>query len=59
MISDYSTVIYEAGLAGKPLILFAYDESSYSEVRELNFDLAAEFPGLFTADDRRIMRAIE
>ena len=59
VISDYSTVIYEAGLAGKPLILFAYDESSYSEVRELNFDLAAEFPGLFTADERRIMRAIE
>ncbi len=59
VISDYSTIIYEAGLAGKPLLCYSYDFESYEQVRELNFDIAAEFPGPFSSDAGEIMRAIE
>ena len=59
VISDYSSVIYEAGLAGKPIFAYAYDWEEYSTKREINFDIKNEFPGLFTADPQKIITAIE
>lgn len=59
VISDYSSVIYEAGLAGKPILEYAYDWDDYSKERELNFDIKNEFPGVFTKDPVKIIRTIE
>lgn len=59
VISDYSSVIYEAGLAGKPIFAYAYDWDEYSKAREINFDIEHDFPGLFTKDPEAIMSAIE
>ena len=58
-ISDYSTVMYEAGLLGIPVILYAYDWDDYHEKRAFNIDLERDVPTLFTADARAIMDAIE
>lgn len=59
VISDYSTVIYEAGLLGLPIYLYAYDWDSYREKRGLTIDFENDVPALFTADPRTITDAIE
>lgn len=58
-ISDYSTVIYEAGLLNVPVFLYAYDWNDYSGKRSLNIDLEHDVPTLFTADAQAIAQAIE
>ena len=50
IISDYSTVIYEAGLLGIPVYLYAYDWATYREKRGLTIDFENDVPALFTGD---------
>ena len=59
IISDYSTVIYEAGLLGIPVYLYAYDWDTYREKRGLTIDFENDVPALFTDDPGAIMEAIE
>lgn len=59
IISDYSTVIYEAGLLDLPIYLYAYDWDSYREKRGLTIDFENDVPALFTDDPHAIMDAIE
>lgn len=59
VISDYSTVIYEAGLLEVPVFLYAYDWDEYQDRRSLNIGIETEVPTLFTADAGQIMAAIE
>ena len=59
IISDYSTVIYEAGLLGIPIYLYAYDWDTYREKRGLTIDFENDVPALFTDDPGAIMKAIE
>lgn len=58
VISDYSTVIYEAGLLDVPVFLYGYDWSEYSSRRSLYIDPVTDVPTLFTNDPENIMRAI-
>jgi CDP-ribitol ribitolphosphotransferase len=57
-ISDYSTVIYEAGLLKIPLFLYAYDWDTYAQKRSLNIDIEHAVPTLFTDDPKLIAAAI-
>lgn len=59
VISDYSTVMYEAGLLQIPVFLYAYDWDKYHEKRSFNIDLERDVPALFTGDPHAIMGAIE
>ncbi len=59
VISDYSTVIYEAGVLGVPVFLYAYDWDTYSEKRAFNIDLEHSIPTVFTKDPTIIMKCIE
>ena len=59
VISDYSTVIYEAGLLDVPVYLYAYDWDTYSGRRGLNIDIEHDVPTLFTASAEEILQAIE
>lgn len=59
IVSDYSTVIYEAGLLGIPVYLYAYDWDDYRGKRGLTLDFEKDVPALFTANPGRIMKAIE
>lgn len=59
VISDYSTVIYEAGLLEVPVFLYAYDWSTYNQKRGMNINLEQDVPTLFTSDPKAIMSAIE
>ena len=57
VISDYSTVIYEAGLLDLPVFLYAYDWPDYSKKRSLYIDPKRDIPTLFTDDAEAIVRA--
>lgn len=59
VITDYSTVMYEAGLMGVPVFLYAYDWGTYHEKRSFNIDLARDVPTLFTDDPSVLVKAIE
>lgn len=59
VISDYSTVIYEAGLLDVPVYLYAYDWNTYQEKRSLNINIQEDVPTLFTNNAKEIMEAIE
>ena len=59
LITDYSSIIYEAGLVGRPVYLYAYDWEAYKEKRFFNLDLEKDVPALFTASPEEIMQAIE
>lgn len=59
VVTDYSTIMYEAGLMGVPVFLYAYDWDDYRSRRSFELDLETDVPALFTADARVIVRAIE
>ena len=59
MISDYSSIIYEAGLLNMPVFLYAYDWEDYKEKRTFNIDLERDIPTLFTSCPEKIINAIE
>lgn len=59
VISDYSSVIYEAGLLKIPVYLYAYDWENYHEKRTFNLDLEKEVPTIFTGNPEKIVEAIE
>ncbi len=58
-ISDYSTVIYEAGLLEVPVFLYAWDWEVYREKLGLYIDIEHDVPTLFSADAKAIVAAIE
>lgn len=58
VITDYSTVIYEAGLLDIPVYLYAYDQEEYLAKRELHLDLARDIPTVFTSDAKELMAAV-
>lgn len=45
LISDYSSVIFEFALLGRPIVLFAPDDKAYERERGFYFDYRAEGPG--------------
>ena len=59
VISDYSSVIYEAGLLNLPIYLYAYDWDEYRCDRCHNLDIEHAVPTVFARDARTVMDAIE
>ena len=59
VISDYSSIIYEAGLCRLPVFLYMYDWDHYSEKRALNVDYDTEVPLLKSGEPGPILAAIE
>lgn len=57
-ISDYSCVVYEAGVKGIPLYFYCYDLESYKDVRSLtiNYD---ELPGFKSTDAKELVESLE
>jgi CDP-glycerol glycerophosphotransferase len=46
LVTDYSSVIFDFAVTGKPIVLFTYDLERYrDELRGFYFDLVAEAPG--------------
>ena len=58
VISDYSCIIYEAAVLGKPVYLYAYDYREYMADRDIYMDYMAEMPGPVSGDATSLMSAI-
>ena len=57
LITDYSTIVYDAAIAGVPFICFGFDYDTYNLERGFYFDLREEYPGgVLTAEDEVIER---
>ena len=58
VISDYSCVIYEAGILNLPLYFYAYDFDSYMGDRGTYIDYRSEMPGPVTATGKDTAAAL-
>lgn len=58
IISDYSSIIYEAGIMNKKLIFYSFDLDSYSVNRSFFIDYNKELPGPIIKDAKNIINFI-
>jgi len=59
VISDYSSIIYEAGILNKPLYFYAFDLDSYDVKRGFFIDYINEVPGIITDNPEEIINLID
>ncbi|MCL2324114.1 MAG: CDP-glycerol glycerophosphotransferase family protein [Actinomycetia bacterium] len=59
VISDYSCIIYEAGVLDIPLYFYCFDYEKYEQMRGLTFDYLHECPGVVSPDISEILKAID
>ncbi len=59
VISDYSCVVYEAGILKLPLCFYVFDYDRYTENRGFAISFKDEVEGVISGDPSVIMRAIE
>ena len=58
MISDYSCIIYEAGIKNIPLYFYNYDMKKYNGKRGLALDYN-ELPGYQSSDPKDLVASLE
>ena len=58
LISDYSCIIYEAGVRNIPLYFYAYDLDNYETIRGLALDYN-ELPGYTSKDVAKLCEQLE
>lgn len=59
VVTDYSAVVYEAAIAGKPIFFYAYDMDRYEAGRSFYVDYKSEMPGVIRQQAEEIFEAIE
>lgn len=59
VICDYSAVVFEAALMGKPLFFYTFDFDEYEGSRSFYIDYKAEMSGFITGNPYKLMDAIE
>lgn len=59
VITDYSCILYEAGIMNKPLYFYSFDYSKYIEKRNINIDYKKELPGVISNNPKKIIDSIE
>ena len=58
IISDYSCIMYEAAVLGKPIYLYAYDFDEYMSTREIYIDYKKEIPSPVCSTAAELMEAV-
>lgn len=59
LITDYSSVMFDFALTGKPMIFYAYDLKEYTEnTRGSYFDISTEAPGVLAQTMEEVVDAI-
>jgi CDP-ribitol ribitolphosphotransferase len=59
LITDYSSVIYEFCLLGKPMLFYAYDKDTYSVVRGFHRDYETIAPGKICTTFDELAKALQ
>lgn len=59
LITDYSSLMFDFAITGRPMFFFTYDMERYREkLRGFYFDFEAEAPGPLIPDSETLLRAI-
>lgn len=59
LVTDYSSIMFDYALTGKPMIFHTYDLDDYvNDLRGSYFDIAEEAPGVITRTDDELLAAI-
>ena len=59
LVTDYSSIMFDYALTGKPMIFHTYDLDDYvNDLRGSYFDIAEEAPGAITRTDDELLAAI-
>ena len=59
VISDYSSIIYEAGIVNKKLIFYAYDLDEYKDKRDFFIDYYNDLPGPIVKNGKEIKKFLD
>ena len=59
VISDYSSLVFEYSLFGRPMVFFAFDQDEYADWRGFYYDYDALTPGPVCTSTEEVIRAIE
>ena len=59
MISDYSSIIFDYAILGRPIICFGYDYDEYVKHRGFYFDLDKEFPSGIVRTETDVLNLIK
>lgn len=59
LISDYSSIIFDYSILGRPFICFGYDYDEYVKKRDFYFDLNKEFPSGIIRSEREVLNLIK
>lgn len=59
VILDYSAVVFEIAMLGKPMYFYAFDYDTYMENRDVYIDFKKYVPGIITGEPQSLIKAIE
>ena len=59
LVTDYSSVMFDFSVTGKPIIFLAPDISEYESKRGFYFDLSAEAPGPICSNSKEVIAALK
>lgn len=58
LVTDYSSVMFDFSVTGKPIIFLAPDIDEYESKRGFYFDLSAEAPGPICSNSQQVIEAL-
>ncbi|MBQ7541806.1 MAG: CDP-glycerol glycerophosphotransferase family protein [Clostridia bacterium] len=58
LITDYSTILFEYSLLGRPMVFYAFDFEQYTRRRPLFYDYASFVPGPIVYDSAQLSDAV-
>jgi CDP-glycerol glycerophosphotransferase len=59
LISDYSAIVTDFAITGKPIIYYFHDYDNYTDIRSFYYDLKAVLPGPFVYDSEHLLACIQ
>lgn len=59
VVTDYSTIVYDSAIAGKPFICFGFDYERYKKERGFYYELNEVYPGGVLHTEEEVMDRIE
>lgn len=59
IITDYSSLVFEASIVNVPMLFYAYDLKSYIRARDFYFDFEKHIPGKICTNFEDLMEAIQ
>lgn len=59
LVTDYSTIVYDAAIVGIPFICFGFDYNTYKEERGFYYDLENVYPGGVLKTEDEVIKRID